>query len=63
MYEGNEYDKNKQLLHISKCTCDFCEKSVYFLVMSRDVESGEPLLVCEECATSFGGDWKNIKDK
>lgn len=59
MYEGNE---DRCLLHISKTICDFCEEPVYMLVMARDADSGEPLLVCEKCATLFGGNWKDAKD-
>ena len=62
MYEGEGPEEPKQLLHISKTMCDFCEEPTYMLVMARDADSGETLLVCEGCATLFGGDWKDIKD-
>ena len=55
--------EERQLLYISKCECDFCEEATYTLVMARDADSGEPLLVCMDCAEKFGGDFKNIKDR
>ena len=56
-------DEQPQLLYITKSVCDFCEEPTYNLIMARDADSSEPLLVCEECATTFGGDFKNIKNK
>lgn len=49
-----EEDKQSPILHVIKSLCDFCGESTYTLVMAREAESGEPLLICEGCASTFG---------